>query len=147
MRTCEVAIIGLGLMGSSALHSLVRRGVDVLAFDPLVVGEARGSSHGSCRIYRRFNFESDAYTDLSDLAFAGWRALESASGKTILKPSRVLEAGPPGSKIVADSRAPAARRGPVSGPSNGVEANAAFPAFHLPDGWDGVGPGSGGGVH
>ncbi len=40
MRTCEVAIIGLGLMGSSALHSLVRRGADVLGFDPLAVGEA-----------------------------------------------------------------------------------------------------------
>ena len=54
MRTCEVAVIGLGLMGSAALHALVRRGADVIGFDPLVVGEARGSSHGSCRIYRRF---------------------------------------------------------------------------------------------
>ena len=72
MRTCDVAIIGLGLMGSSALHSLWGRGVDVLGFDPLIVGEARGSSHGSCRVYRRFNFESEAYTDLSDRAFEGW---------------------------------------------------------------------------
>src|SRR5258707_6653587 len=114
MRTCEVAIIGLGLMGSSALHSLVRRGVDVLGFDPLVVGEARGSSHGSCRIYRRFNFENDAYTDLSDAAFAGWRALEAESGKTILKPSHVLEAGPPGSGMVAASRAAANRKDAVN---------------------------------
>src|SRR5712692_6283513 len=119
MRTCEVAIIGLGLMGSSALHSLVRRGVDVLGFDPLAVGESRGSSHGSCRIYRRFNFESDAYTDLSDNAFAGWRGLESGSGRTILKPSLLLEAGPPGSKRVAAPRAAAARRGAVTGPTNG----------------------------
>ena len=96
MRTCAVAVVGLGLMGSSALYSLTRRGVDVLGFDPLVVGEARGSSHGSCRVYRRFNFESEAYTELSDQAFRGWRALESASGRTILKSSHVLEAGPPG---------------------------------------------------
>jgi glycine/D-amino acid oxidase-like deaminating enzyme len=47
MRTCDVAIIGLGLMGSSALHSLSGRGADVLGFDPLIAGEARGSSHGS----------------------------------------------------------------------------------------------------
>src|SRR5882724_4373356 len=73
MRSCEVAIIGLGLMGSSALHSLLRRGADVLGFDPMSLGEARGSSHGSCRVYRRFNFESEAYTDLSDQAFRGWR--------------------------------------------------------------------------
>jgi sarcosine oxidase len=144
MRTCEVAIIGLGLMGSSALHALVRRGVDVLGFDPLVPGESRGSSHGSCRIYRRFNFENDAYTDLSDAAFAGWRALEVESGKTLLKPSRVLEAGPPGSKMVASSRAAARRKGIITGPSNGAEANAAFPAFRLPDDWDVVVQESGG---
>src|SRR5204863_270384 len=68
MRSCEVAIIGLGLMGSSALHSLVRRGADVLGFDPISMGEARGSSHGSCRVYRRYNSESEAYTDLTGQA-------------------------------------------------------------------------------
>src|SRR6266550_9352323 len=121
MRTCEVAIIGLGLMGSSALHSLARRGVDVLGFDPMNMGEARGSSHGSCRVYRRFNFESEAYTDLSDQAFKGWRTLESSTGRIILKPSAVLEAGPPGSKTVAASRAAAVRKGPITGPTSGAE--------------------------
>jgi monomeric sarcosine oxidase len=144
MRTCEVAVIGLGLMGSAALHSLLRRSVDVLGFDPLTVGEARGSSHGSCRIYRRFNFENDSYTELSDAAFAGWRALEAESGKTLLKPSRVLEAGPPGSPMVASSRAAARRKGAVSGLTCGAEANAAFPAFRLPDDWDVVVQESGG---
>lgn len=144
MRRCEVAVIGLGLMGSAALHALVRRGVDVVGFDPIDVGEARGSSHGSCRIYRRFNFENDSYTDLSDAAFAAWRALEADSGRTILRPSRVLEAGPPGSQMVAASRAAAMRRGAVTGPASGLEANAAFPAFNLPDDWDVVVQASGG---
>jgi sarcosine oxidase len=144
MRSCGIAIIGLGLMGSSALYSLARRGADVLGFDPLLVGEARGSSHGSCRVYRRFNFESDAYTELSDQAFKGWLALGSYSGRTILKPSAVLEAGPPGSKFVAASRAAAARKGAVTGPATGAEANAAFPAFNLPEDWDVVVQQSGG---
>jgi sarcosine oxidase len=144
MRSCGIAVIGLGLMGSSALYWLTRRGADVLGFDPLAVGDARGSSHGSCRIYRRFNFESEAYTELSDRAFKGWQALESTSGRTILKPSHVLEAGPPGSKLVAASRAAAARKGAISGPANGAEANAAFPAFNLPENWDVVVQGSGG---
>src|SRR5258705_374636 len=144
MRTCDVAIIGLGLMGSSALHSLSGRGADVLGFDPLIVGEARGSSHGSCRVYRRFNFESEAYTELSDRAFEGWRALESTSGRAILRPSAVLEAGPPRSKLVAGSRAAAARKGPITGPTTGAEANSAYPAFRLPDDWDVVVQESGG---
>jgi monomeric sarcosine oxidase len=137
MKTCDIAIIGLGLMGSAALRELVRRGVDVLGFDPLDIGEARGSSHGSCRIFRRFNFESAAYTALSDRAFAGWRALEAESGQTILMPSAILEAGPPGCELVAKSRVAAmAATNVVTGPRNGREANAAYPAFRLPDDWD-----------
>ena len=136
MRVCDVAVIGLGLMGSAALHALARRGADAIGFDPLEVGEARGSSHGSCRIYRRFNFESAAYTALSDQAFAGWRALEAASGRTLLKPCPLLEAGPPGSAIVRASRAAAASAGATGGPATGAEANAAYPGLRLPDDWD-----------
>ena len=136
MRSCEVGIIGLGLMGSAALHALVRRGCDVLGFDPLAIGEARGSSHGSCRIFRRFNFESKAYTALSDQAFEGWRALGAESGREILKECPVLEAGLPGSAFVASSRAAAAAMGVASSVRTGREANAAFPAFALPDDWD-----------
>src|SRR6516164_6834916 len=100
MKSCDIAIVGLGLMGSAALYELARRGADVLGFDPRAIGEARGSSHGSCRIFRRFNFESKAYTALSDEAFEGWRALEAESGREILKECPVLEAGPPGSAFV-----------------------------------------------
>jgi monomeric sarcosine oxidase len=137
MRHCEIGIIGLGLMGSAALYELARRGSDVLGFDPLQIGEARGSSHGSCRVFRRFNFESEAYTALSDRAFEGWLALERLSGRTLLMPSAVLEAGPPGCALVAKSRAAAvAAKSRIAGPRNAAEANAAFPAFDLPDDWD-----------
>ena len=137
MRRCEIGIIGLGLMGSAALHALARRGLDVLGFDPLEIGEARGSSHGSCRVFRRFNFESEAYTALSDRAFEGWVALEAESGRRLLMPSPVLEAGPPGCQLVANSRAAAvAAKTRITGPRNGREANLAFPAFKLPDDWD-----------
>ena len=145
MRTCDIAIVGLGLMGSAALHQLVRRGADVLGFDPLAIGEARGSSHGSCRIFRRFNFESAAYTGLSDRAFAGWRALEAESGQTILMPSAILEAGPAGCEPVMKSRAAAlAANSTITGPRNGREANAVYPAFSLPEDWDVVVHDSGG---
>jgi sarcosine oxidase len=145
MRTCDVAVLGLGLMGSAALYALARRGADVLGFDPLPAGSDRGSSHGSCRIFRRINAESAAYTALSDQAFALWRALEAASGRSVLLPSPVLEAGPPGCAAVGASRAAALAAGaaPV-GPRNGAEANAAYPAFRLPGNWDVVVQESGG---
>jgi sarcosine oxidase len=145
MRHCDIAVIGLGLMGSAALYALARQGADVLGFDPLQAGSGRGSSHGSCRVFRRFNAESAAYTALSDQAFVQWRALEAASGQPILLPSQVLEAGPPGCAAVAASRAAALAAGATSvGPRSGAEANAAFPAFNLPDDWDVVVQDSGG---
>jgi sarcosine oxidase len=145
VRTCDVAVIGLGLMGSAALHTLVRRGIDALGFDPLPVGSDRGSSHGSCRVFRRINFENPAYTTLGDQAFAGWQALEAASGARVLLPSRVLEAGPAGCAMVRESRAAALAAGAVlEGPRTGAEANAAFPAFNLPDEWEVVVQDSGG---
>ncbi|MEJ0064372.1 MAG: FAD-dependent oxidoreductase [Caulobacteraceae bacterium] len=61
MRTCDVAVIGLGLMGSAALYALAQQGADALGFDPRPVGSDRGSSHGSCRVFRRFNAENPAY--------------------------------------------------------------------------------------
>src|SRR5215471_6407440 len=100
----DIAVVGLGLIGSAAMRALMRRGADVVGFDPNPVGSPRGSSHGSCRVFRRFNFESPAYTALSDLAYAGWKALEAESGSRLLVPSPVLEAGPCGSAMVAASR-------------------------------------------
>jgi sarcosine oxidase len=144
MLECEVAVVGLGLMGSAALYALVRQGVNAVGFDPIGVGDTRGSSHGSCRVYRRFNFESPAYTALSDQAYAAWRALETACGRPILLSCPVLEAGPPGSPVVAASRAAAEAAGASSGPATGAEANARYPAFAFPADWDVVVQESGG---
>ena len=144
MRECEVAVVGLGLMGSAALYALIRRGVDAVGFDPIGPGEPRGSSHGSCRVYRRFNFENPAYTALSDQASAAWRALEAATGRRILLPCPVLEAGPPGSTVVAASGAAAAAAGVVADRLTGADANARYPAFSFPSDWDVVVQDSGG---
>lgn len=121
-------------MGGATLHRLRARGLDAVGFDPVSPGEPKGSSRGSCRIFRRFNFESPAYTALSDQAFAGWTALEQASGRALLLPCPLVEAGAPGSALVRASRA-AAGRG-AAGPRTGAELNAAWPAFRVPVDWD-----------
>ena len=136
MRSCDVAVLGLGLMGSAALDALMTAGVDALGFDPLGAGATRGSSHGSCRIFRRFNFENDNYTDLSDAAHAGWKRLEAASGETILVPCPVLEAGIPNSRLVAGSRAAAIAKKRPDPLRSAEDVNREFPAFALPPDWD-----------
>jgi glycine/D-amino acid oxidase-like deaminating enzyme len=95
MRTCDVAVIGLGLMGSAALAALLNAGVNALGFDPIGLGDKRGSSHGSCRVFRRFNFENDNYTDLSDAALHGWKRLEAEAVKpSSFRPRFWRPAGP-----------------------------------------------------
>jgi sarcosine oxidase len=136
MRKCDVAVIGLGLMGSAALDALLVSGIDALGFDPVGPGSNRGSSHGSCRIFRRFNFENSNYTALSDEAHAGWIRLQTEHGTTILTPTPVLEAGRPGSKMVAASRAATIAMGHPDPVLAAAEANRRFPAFDLPDDWD-----------
>ena len=138
MRRCDVAVVGLGLMGAAALDALVRRGVDALGFDPRVPGAAQGSSHGSCRIFRRFNFENPNYTALSDEALRGWRRLEAETGTELLLPQPILEAGPPGSPMVAASRRAAQANGVEAPLLRGRDVNARYPAFDLPDDWDAV---------
>ena len=138
MRRCDVAVVGLGLMGSAALDALLNAGADAIGFDPLGPGADSGSSHGSCRIFRRFNFENDNYTGLSDEAHAGWTRLEAESGQSILIPCAVLEAGLPGSTAVAASRAAAVANGRPDPARSAAEINGQFPAFTLPADWDAV---------
>ncbi|MDF0522358.1 FAD-dependent oxidoreductase [Bradyrhizobium yuanmingense] len=136
MRKCEVAVLGLGLMGGAALGALLDAGVDALGFDPVAAGSDRGSSHGSCRIFRRFNFENPNYTSLSDEAHAGWIRLQAESSQTILTETPVLEAGRSGSAMVASSRAAAIAKGRADPMLTAAQANKEFPAFNLPGDWD-----------
>jgi sarcosine oxidase len=138
MRHCDVAVIGLGLMGAAALDALLRQGVDAIGFDPLGPGATTGSSHGSCRVFRRFNFENPNYTALSDDALTGWERLARESGREILIPCPVLEAGPKGSAMVKASRQAALDNGFDAALLTGSQVNARFPAFRLPDDWDAV---------
>ncbi len=138
MRHCDVAVIGQGLMGAAAMHALLRQGVDAIGFDPLGPGATTGSSHGSCRVFRRFNFENPNYTGLSDDALAGWERLARASCREILIPCPVLEAGPKGSAMVRASRQAALDNGFDAPLLTGREVNAMFPAFRLPNDWDAV---------
>ena len=72
----DVAIVGLGAMGSAAAFELSRRGVDVVGFDRYAPPHAWGSSHGDTRIIREAYFEDPVYVPMVQRAFECWRELE-----------------------------------------------------------------------
>jgi sarcosine oxidase len=102
-----VIVVGLGGMGSAAAHHLARRGRRVLGLDRFPPAHDRGSSHGGSRIIRLAYFEGPAYVPLLLSAYDRWRALERDSGCDLLTRTGGLLLGPPGSELVARSRATA----------------------------------------
>lgn len=83
-RVFEVAVLGLGAMGSAALYQLALRGVDVVGIDRHRPPHTLGSTHGETRITRRAIGEGLAYVPLVSRSHEIWRELEAETGKTLL---------------------------------------------------------------
>src|SRR6478609_9218630 len=103
MATFDVAVIGLGAMGSAALFNLAHQGRRVIGIEQFEPGHDKGSSHGESRIIRLSYFEHPSYVPLARRAMEKWRELEQLSGKTLLTVTGMLEAGYPGCPVVEGS--------------------------------------------
>ena len=134
----DVAVIGLGAMGSAALYHLALRGQRVIGIEQATPGHAGGSSHGESRIIRMAYFEHPSYVPLLRSAYAAWRDLEQRTGQRLLTITGILEAGCPGSGIVSGSLASSQLHDLPHELLTGQQINARFPAFALPADWSGV---------
>ena len=107
----EVAVVGLGIMGSCTLWRLAASGVSALGFDQHSPPHAFGSSHGHSRIVRRIQFEGDAYVPLAEAAYGLWAKLEAENGRPLLTRTGLLVIGPPESQLIRGGRESALRLG------------------------------------
>jgi len=64
MPSYDVAIVGLGAMGSAALHAIAARHQRVIGFDRFQPAHNRSSSFGESRIIRLAYSEDPAYVPL-----------------------------------------------------------------------------------
>src|SRR4051812_33227344 len=96
----DVAIIGLGAMGSATALELARRGLEVIGFDRHMPPHTLGSSHGDSRIIREAYFEDPVYVPMVQRAFECWRELERASGRALLQQTGGLMIGEPDGVLV-----------------------------------------------
>lgn len=138
MAAYEVAVIGLGAMGSAALFHLARRGVKAIGIERFRPGHDRGSSHGESRAIRLGYFEHPSYVPLARAAYEGWAELERLTGETVLTKTGVLEAGKPGSVIVEGSLAASRLHGLEHEVLGASDIRRRFPQFTLPDGYSAV---------
>jgi sarcosine oxidase len=131
----DVAVIGLGAMGSAALFHLARRGKKVVGIEQFTPGHDRGSSHGESRAIRLGYSEHPSYVPLVRRAFENWRELERLTGETILTTTGILEAGKPGSLMVAGSLEACRQHHLTFKLLDASEVSRRIPAIQLPDGY------------
>jgi sarcosine oxidase len=132
----DVAVVGLGAMGSATTYALAHRGVRVIGIDRFEPPHDRGSSHGESRVIRMSYFEDPAYVPLLQLAFERWRRLESDTDQRVLTITGVIEAGYKGAPLVESSVQSAVQHGLPYEVLRPSEVNRRFPAFSLPGDWD-----------
>jgi sarcosine oxidase len=99
----DVAVIGLGAMGSATLWQLAERGVPAIGFERFQPGHDRGSSHGESRLYRTAYMEGSDYVPLAQHAIRMWRELERLAGDSLLLPIGVLMLGRSDSPVITST--------------------------------------------
>jgi sarcosine oxidase len=130
----DVAVIGLGAMGSAALAFLSARGVKAIGIDACYPAHALSSSHGDSRLIRMGYFEDPSYVPLLKRAYRNWRLLEARLRTEVLTVTGVLQIGASDSKIVRGTRASCEMHGLPHDVLDKEDMALRFPAFQLDDG-------------
>jgi sarcosine oxidase len=94
----DVAVVGLGAIGSATAWQLSRRGLDVVGLEQFELGHGRGASHDTSRILRR-SYHTAAYVRLAGEAYDDWAAVSAASGERLVTVTGGLDLFPHGAAI------------------------------------------------
>jgi sarcosine oxidase len=138
MTQFDVVVVGLGVMGASALRELARRGFRVVGIDRFVPGHDRGSSHGETRIIRLAYFEHPSYVPLLRRSYELWRELEADCGRKLMRITGIVEIGMPIGPLITGTIAAALEHDLPHDILDGAETMRRFPVFRIPGDYVGV---------
>lgn len=138
MRRHDVAVLGLGAMGSAATYHLAARGESVVGFDRFRPPHAMGSSHGESRIIRQAYWEDPAYVPLLKRSYELWRTLESASGRTLMQETGIVLMGVADGEVVDGATRAAAEHDLTVRTLSAADVRNRWPQFRPDDAMEAV---------
>jgi sarcosine oxidase len=127
----DVAVVGLGGMGSAILAHCAARGASVIGLEQFTPAHDLGSSHGRTRMIRKAYFEDPAYVPLVLRAYQLWPELEHATGRKILRITGLLSVGEETSEIIRGTRRAASEHDLSVEPFSRREIKARYPTLEL----------------
>ncbi|GMM95671.1 FAD-dependent oxidoreductase [Microbacterium luteum] len=134
MEKFDVAVVGMGALGSATAYHLARRGVKTIAFEQFELGHVRGASHDTSRIIRT-SYGSPEYVRLARSSYRDWAELEATTGEqlTVITGGLVFipSDGPFAASHFADSLTEVGIPYELLTPA---EVHERWPQFRLPDG-------------
>ncbi|KAJ6176176.1 hypothetical protein N7485_003090 [Penicillium canescens] len=133
MEQYDVAVVGLGVLGSAAAYHAAQKGKKVVAFEQFELGHVHGASHDTSRIVRTTN-SSPEYVALAQAAYKDWAALEKATHQKLLTITGGVFFLPKDAPTpIGDfTRSLDARNVPYE-VLNAKEVNKRWPQFDIPD--------------
>lgn len=103
MRSFDVAVLGVGGMGSAACHRLAQAGLSVLGIEQFDIPHTRGSSHGITRILRLGLHENPCYVPIVRRAVELWNELGATTGRKLFEANGSLDISAPDRELFRNS--------------------------------------------
>ena len=134
MEHFDVAVVGLGGIGSATAWYAARDGHSVVGLERFALGgHERGASHDHSRIIRH-SYHTTQYVELTHHAYARWREVEQASGQRCVHVTGGIDLFPRGAAIDIDTYRQAMRSNDVTFDElSATETMRRWPAWQLAD--------------
>jgi sarcosine oxidase len=134
----DCIVIGVGGMGSSAIHNLAKRGQKVLGIEQFDIPHAEGSSHGVNRIIRLAYYEHPSYVPLLRRAYEMWSEIETIANEKLLYKTGSIDTAPSGHEVFEGSLESCLLHGIPHEVLNYRQINERFPGYRMPPGHMGL---------
>ncbi|MBT4124910.1 MAG: N-methyl-L-tryptophan oxidase [Chloroflexi bacterium] len=134
----DCIVIGVGGMGSSAVHNLASRGQKVLGLEKFDIPHTEGSSHGVNRIIRLAYYEDPSYVPLLRRAYEMWNDIESEAGEQLLYKVGSIDTAPSGHEVFEGSLKSCLEHDIPHEVLDHQQINNRFPGYQMPPGQMGL---------